>query len=223
MKFTEIEKLGDERLILIIGRNGSGKTVFLRKLLEKIILQEEIFFSDKMLCLFNDIKKPLNELFIKEMAEQTFVPLEWDKKQKEEYDSRFKELWDEFGFDDSLWHQQFSTLSEGEKQIILCIIFYLVNPLALVVDEPEQYLSKKSQNKILELFQDYIKQDDRRLIIATHDKDVINELSKIAKPKMFVFDDEKFIDVPFEEWKENGWKIAFGGEDARIDTKFKFL
>lgn len=222
-RFAVIEKLGEERLILIIGPNGSGKTVFLRHLLEEVIKKEEFFFSEKMLCLFNDIKKPLNQLINRELAEHAFTPLEWTYDQKQDYYDRFIKEWDRFGFHKDLYEQAFATLSEGEKQIMLCLIFYLISPQTLLIDEPEQYLSKKSKTMIVDLLADYLEHGDKYLIIATHDEEVINKLSKVTKPKMFIFDNSQFINVPFEEWEEKGWEIAFGGKNVRINTEFKFI
>lgn len=222
-RFAEIEKLGEERLILIIGPNGSGKTVFLRNLLKKIITDEEFFFSEKMLCLFNDIKKPLNQLINQELAEHTFTPTEWSWDQKQDYYDRFIKEWNRFGFHQNLYGQAFSTLSEGEKQIMLCLIFCLISPQTIVVDEPEQYLSQKSKAMILDSFADYLKNEEKTLIIATHDEEVINKLTKVTKPKLFVFDDMQFINIPFEEWETRGWEIAFGGKNVKINTEFKFI
>jgi cell division transport system ATP-binding protein len=86
-------------------------------------------------------------------------------------------------------------LSWWEKQRVAIARALVHDPKIIIWDEPTWNLDPETAKEILDIFQD-LNLDWRTIIIATHDKNIVNDLDK----RVILFQDKKIIsDDP--KWK----------------------
>ncbi|MCB1141823.1 MAG: ABC transporter ATP-binding protein [Leptospiraceae bacterium] len=85
----------------------------------------------------------------------------------------------EFGFlnPKKTFLQKPPELSGGERQRILLSIAYKMNPKILVADEPTTALDAKNEKSILELMIRIVQEKKISLILVSHDRRIVRELS----------------------------------------------
>jgi len=148
----------------------------------------------------------LKELFIKYknklLLEEDLKPSELFKKIREQINSVFQDLdiFVEFykvDENDNIFFKNKYTdienilidkLSSGEKTLLSKVIYFYIKNIKdsiILIDEPELSLHPTWQNKVLKLYENYAKENNCQIIIATHSPHIIgsakNEYLRILK------------------------------------------
>ena len=149
----------------IVGKNGTGKTTFLKMLLGtepldkgKIVVGETVVFGhfSQDLIKVNDDFKVID--VVKEVAE--FIPLEKGKQLSA------AQLLERFLFPRSMHYNFVRKLSGGEKRRLKLLRVLMANPNFLILDEPTNDLDIFA----MAVLEEYLRNFKGCLIVVSHDR-----------------------------------------------------
>lgn len=193
----EISELSIEEKIInvIVGASGTGKTTFL-KLLNKLISPTEgqIYYNNTDFTTLDSIehRKSVSLLsqnpiiFQGNIRENLNMGLYFQKKVLAD-DKKLNILLKELKLNKNL-EEDANTLSGGEKQRLALGRVLLLNPDVFLLDEPSSSLDKETENFIMDMIVNVVKNEGKSLIMITHSTsiaekyaDKIIDFSKINK------------------------------------------
>lgn len=149
----------------IVGKNGTGKTTFLKMLLGtesidkgKIVVGETVVFGhfSQDLIKVNDDFKVID--VVKEVAE--FIPLEKGKQLSA------AQLLERFLFPRSMHYNYVRKLSGGEKRRLKLLRVLMSNPNFLILDEPTNDLDIFA----MAVLEEYLRNFQGCLVVVSHDR-----------------------------------------------------
>lgn len=151
----------DDKVNLLTGNNGIGKTSFINKLQK---------YNDNTFVCFQHRLTSVNSTRVKDL----FVIL---KSNILIDNSKLVENIEYFHFD-NLLNREIKDLSGGENQILKIIITLSSNKELLIFDEPSQYLDLANLN----LFKKALKKCSQKVLIVEHNLSYLDSstLSKLA-------------------------------------------
>lgn len=211
------------RVNMIIGRSGSGKTVFLKNIIGLLTPdQGEIFYSGKDFLKMRprDIKvlrKDMGMLFqgsalfdSKTVLENVSFPLDiFSKKNKRERIKRAEFCLERVGLENA--HDLLpSEISGGMMKRVAIARAIALNPQYLFCDEPNSGLDPKTSQLIDELINDITKDFGMTTIVVTHD---MNSIMDIGDHIIYIHEGKK-------EWE--GSKTDIMDSDNEALNEFVF-
>ena len=175
--------------VLIVGRSGAGKTTLIKLLLReeeptrgKIFFEGEDVFSiprkklpfyrQKIGVIFQDYKL----LPTKNVYENVAYAMEVMGAGESEIKRDVPKVLELVGLEDKAYNFP-AELSGGEKQRAAIARALIVRPEVLVADEPTGNLDPYHTKDIIDLLQK-INNFGTTIILATHDRDIVNSLEK---------------------------------------------
>ncbi len=191
-KFKRRDRVG------VIGKNGSGKTTFLRLLVGsesldggKIVVGETVqfgFYTQTGLQPKSD-KRVID--MVRDVAEA--IPMYGGKK------LTAAQLLERFLFPREMHYQPVGQLSGGEKRRLHLLTIFMANPNFLILDEPTNDLDILTLN----VLEDFLEQFEGCLLIVTHDRYFMDKLVD----HIFVFEgDGKIMDFPGNYTDYRNWQ-----------------
>ena len=187
----------------LIGENGAGKTTLI-KLILKIINKE----SGKIKIFHKDLEE--QELQIKEdigvVLDNSFFPENLnanniDSIMKDVYknwDSKlFYQYLNDFGINDN---QILKTMSKGMRKKVEIATALSHHPKLLILDEATSGLDPIVRNEVLDLFLDFISDDEHTVILSTH---ITSDLEHIADYIIFINKGEIVLENMRDEIMDN--------------------
>lgn len=171
----------DGELVAIIGKSGSGKTTLLNLLggLDRAD-SGEIFYDDTDISKLGDSKLAAFRLekigfvfqFFDLLSELTaeeniLLPAKLAKNKAVDFEGITKRL----ELSDRLRHYP-SQLSGGQQQRVAIARALINNPKVILCDEPTGNLDEKSGIEVIKLLTELNQNNNRTIIIITHDPDV---------------------------------------------------
>ena len=191
-KYPEFElkiddlKIPSGTVIGLIGENGAGKTTLIKLLLN--IIKED----NGSIKIFNkDLKD--NELEIKEeigvVLDNTFFPEILNpqninsimKDVYKKWDSKlFYKYLKDFGIKDN---QILKTMSKGMRKKVEIATALSHHPKLLILDEATSGLDPIVRNEVLDLFLNFIEDEEHTIILSTH---ITSDLEHIADHIVFI-------------------------------------
>ena len=201
-KFKKAERLG------IVGKNGSGKSTFLKLITErlapdggKVVVGETIqfgYYGQDGLDLSND--KMVIDV-IRDIAD--YIPLAKGLKLTAE------SLLERFLFPRSQHRVYISQLSGGEKRRLYLLTVLMKNPNFLILDEPTNDLDILTLN----VLEDYLMDYPGCLIVVSHDRYFMDKLID----HLFVFEgDGEITDFPGNYTE---YRFALKNPDSKTNTE----
>ncbi len=175
-------KIPNNKTTAIMGKNGSGKTTFL-KILNKIL-------SPSIGKLESIIKKPIPMLFqspiiFENTVEYNYLVLHKIKKNK------INKKWFETFDLDKIKNQNINALSGGEKQKLFLSRLMSYNQNNLLLDEPNQNLDLESEKLLVNLLMQE-KQKKKTIVLTLHDFEIAKKVADLIlyldKGKIILFE-----------------------------------
>ena len=218
----------DGEMVAIIGSSGSGKTTIFNAILKiASLLGGSILIDNKSIYAYSrrDWKKLLRQIGL--LSQETFLfdfetpytsILRTYTKYKSFFHSLFKivskkqelEIYDTLDklkiFDKS--HTTISQLSGGQKQRVEIAKLLLKKVSLILADEPTTSLDKKTSEEVIELLQEFSKENNATILVNIHDLDLVKKYFKkyiaLKKGKLVSLGnvkdlDEKFIKELYEK------------------------
>lgn len=186
--------------VFVIGNSGSGKSTFIKMLyreekptcgeiiigginVAKLLNSKVYKFRRKIGIVFQDYKL-LPKLTVYENVSYALEVLGSDKK---EVRTKTLKALEKVGLKEYAKH--FPTeLSGGEQQRVSIARAIVNNPKILICDEPTGNLDPETSMEIVKLLEE-INNSGTTVIMATHDKDIVNNLKK----RVIAFKDGKLV------------------------------
>lgn len=208
---------------MIIGRSGSGKTVFLKNLIGLLVPDEgEVLYGDRdfLKMRSRDIKKLRKDMGMlfqgsalfdsKTVLENVSFPLDiFSKKNKRERVKRAEFCLERVGLEDA--HNLLpSEISGGMMKRVAIARAIALNPHYLFCDEPNSGLDPKTSQLIDELISDITKDFGMTTIVVTHD---MNSIMNIGDHIIYIHEGRK-------EWE--GSKAEIMDADNKALNEFVF-
>lgn len=179
--------LSENNTTLIIGNSGSGKTTLIYLILNlyKVsngnieILDYELkrrskisstFYKDITICFQNT----QDQIFNLTVYDDIMYAAKNFKIESEIIHSRLKILLDKFGLSQSILNSDPLNLSGGELKKVAIIETLILHPKILVLDEPSAMMDYTSKFEIFDFIKSYCSSNCIKLIIVTHDVDLID-------------------------------------------------
>ena len=171
----------------VLGPNGAGKTLLLRMVAGKLwpnaggeirrqgrtlvdlrTLSRRIgWVSGKMIADIPVDEPAIDTVVSGRFAQLGLKPVDWDKPVPKDYDDAAKIL--TVLKCDELSTRQFGVLSQGEQQKILLARAMIIDPLAIILDEPCSSLDPGSREQFLDTLQTLLQNRDApSVILVTH-------------------------------------------------------
>lgn len=162
-------------IILLLGRNGIGKSVLLKSLMGLIPLDNgEILINNELINPKSENRSKYFSLLLSQTPQielMTADEVASTSKNREIDRNNLENLYNKFKIS-HLKNQAFSTLSEGEKQKFMLARSLNQKSSVLLMDEPTSFLDYSSKREFWNLIKDECEQLQKTAIISTHDIDV---------------------------------------------------
>ena len=192
-------KLEDGEFLTIIGRNGSGKSTFIKCLLKILKVSDNSIFLDD--ADINGIRKFQNVGYVPQRIEFSYefpitvsevITSSYLKRKDAYYTSVINSL-----DINQFYRDNINTLSGGQLQRIFIARALLNNPKLLIMDEPTVGVDSENIKALVKILSD-LKARGVTIIISTHEVDFVRELTDYVLA-MSELGDYKFMEA--DQWQ----------------------
>ena len=179
-------KINKKDRIGLIGKNGSGKSTFLKALLGEIKSQKGTIKLKKNMN-FSYFDQLRNDLNTDNSLKKILVPSGGDYLKVQGKDRHVCSYLKDFMFDPSKATDSISTLSSGQQNRLL-LAKVLANPqTGLILDEPTNDLDLETMDLLTEMLSNY----SGTLLIVSHDRDFLDQTVN----KILYFDEKGQVSI----------------------------
>lgn len=203
-----------------IGENGAGKTTTIKSILNIINRDSgeiKIFGLDNIgneVKIKEDIGVVLDDSFLSEYLNPTDI----NKIMKNIYKNWDEKLYFKYIEDFKLPKDKISKeYSSGMKMKLKIAVALSHHPKLLILDEPTSGLDPVARSEILDIFQDFIQDENKGIFVSSH---ITSDLEHIADYITFINDGEIIFTKTRDELLENYGIVKCTEEDfKKIDKK----
>lgn len=207
----------------LIGENGAGKTTTIKAILNVINIDNgkiKIFGLDNKeneKKIKEDIGVVLDDSFLSEYLNPTDINKimkniykNWDEKLYFKYIEEFK-----------LPKEKISKeYSSGMKMKLKIAVALSHHPKLLILDEPTSGLDPVARNEILDIFQDFIQDEEKSILVSSH---ITSDLEHIADYITFINEGEIVFTKTRDELIENYGIVKCSEEEFKKINKQDFI
>ncbi|MBE9887455.1 MULTISPECIES: ABC transporter ATP-binding protein [Enterococcus] len=182
------------KMYAILGASGSGKTTFL-SLISGLDQPKEgkVYYEEQSLAKIglrnyrkNDVSiifQAYNLLPYLSAVDNVIVAMEISNAKHKEYRRMALERLARVGIDETLAKKQVTKLSGGQQQRVAIVRAICCEHQLIVADEPTGNLDEVSSQEIVHLFQEIAHEQNRCIIIVTHELEVAKSCDEIYELK----------------------------------------
>jgi putative ABC transport system ATP-binding protein len=180
----EILDIPEQKVTSIVGESGSGKTTLLR-LLNKLISSDsgKILYNNHDLDKINSIEirrkvtmlSQTPTIFPGSIKENLLIGLKFSEKPLVS-DEKLLQILETVHLNKAL-NEDAEKLSGGEKQRLAIGRVLLLEPEVFLLDEPSSALDDRTEQILIEGLVNYVKTNNKTLIMVTHSKKVAETFS----------------------------------------------
>lgn len=211
----DIDKLNipSGEIVGLIGENGAGKTTLIKLLLKiinrdsgtikifnKNLDEEELYIKEDIGVVLDNAFFPENLNFKNINIVMKDVYKNWDTK-------LFYKYLNDFGIKDN---QNLKTMSKGMRKKIEIATAMSHHPKLLILDEATSGLDPIVRNEVLDLFLDFISDDDHTIILSTH---ITSDLEHVADHIIFINNGKVVLENSRDEILDNYGVLKCSHED----------
>lgn len=190
-------------IIGLIGENGAGKTTLIKSILNIITIDKgsiKIFDKDykkEDYLIKEDIGVVLDNMFFPEILNAKDICCimkdiykNWDSNLYYNYLSKF----------DVPTSKKIKDLSKGMRKKLEIVTALSHKPKLLVLDEPTSGLDPVVRDEVLDLFLDFIQEEDNTILLSTH---ITSDLERIADRIVFIDKGKLIMDESRDDILDN--------------------
>ncbi len=176
----------------LVGRNGAGKTTFIKTILNMIPRAEGEVMFNGILLFGNEeiIKGKVGVVFDNPIYPPNLKAIKIKKLMAPLYPSfdenMFDQLMERFELDTK---KKFLAYSKGMKMKFSIAMALSHNPDLLILDEPTSGLDPAARADVLDLLLDFMQEDNKSILFSTH---ITSDLEKIAD-YLTIIDEGKIV------------------------------
>ena len=207
----------------LIGENGAGKTTTIQAILNMINRDSgkiAIFGLDNIKDgkqIKEDIGVVLDDSFLSEYLN----PIDINKIMKNIYKNWDEKLYFKYIEDFKLPKDKMSKeYSSGMKMKLKIAVALSHNPKLLILDEPTSGLDPVARNEILDIFQDFIQDEEKSILVSSH---ITSDLEHIADYITFINNGEIVLTKTRDELLENYGIVKCSADDFEEIDKNDFV
>jgi len=168
-------EIKEGEFLSVVGPSGSGKSTLLAIMgcLDRPT-KGKVYLFDKDISKLND--NQLSELRRKYIGENVQIGLRISGNKNLE---KAKELLNKVGLGDRLYNYP-NQLSGGQQQRVVIARALANDPKLILADEPTANIDEKSAKELLDIFKKLNEEENRTIVIATHDLRVAEKTNRIV-------------------------------------------
>lgn len=202
-------------IVGFIGENGAGKTTTIKSILNCIMIdQGEIKLFGKPIS--NEIKEEIGVVFDQNFFYEGLSAKDIDLILKNTYKHWDSQLFYQYCTDWELpVNQAMKQLSKGMKMKVSIAAALAHHPKLLILDEATSGLDPISRNDILDIFLDFIQDEDHSIFFSSH---ITSDLEKIADRIIFIHKGKILFEKDKDELKDNYGVLKTQNEDILKDA-----
>ena len=190
-------------IVGLIGENGAGKTTMIKSLLNVIRIDQgtiRIFEQDHQQQ-ESKIKEEIGVVLDQTFFPELLTPKEINSIMKEIYSSWDQELFFQYLKNFSLpVDKQIRKMSKGMRKKLEIATALAHHPKLLILDEPTSGLDPVVRNEVLDLFLDFIQEEDHTILFSTH---ITSDLEHIADQIIFIDQGKILLNQSRDELLDN--------------------
>ena len=173
-------------IVGLIGENGAGKTTLIKSILNILKIDEgniKIFnkdFNKEENTIKEDIGVVLDNMFFPEILTPKDINIVMKDIYKKWDEELFKKYLNDFGLN---INKQIKTMSKGMRKKLEIATSLSHHPKILILDEPTSGLDPVVRNEVLDIFLDFIQDEEHTILLSTH---ITSDLEHIADKIIFI-------------------------------------
>ena len=209
-KYDDKFKLGSINLDIpsgiivgLIGENGAGKTTLIKSILNILKIDEgniKIFnkdFNKEENNIKEDIGVVLDNMFFPEILTPNDINIIMKDIYKKWDEELFKKYLNDFGLN---LNKQIKTMSKGMRKKLEIATSLSHHPKLLILDEPTSGLDPVVRNEVLDIFLDFIQDEEHTILLSTH---ITSDLEHIADKIIFINKGKILLDKNRDDLLDN--------------------
>lgn len=204
----------------IIGENGAGKSTTIKSILNltKIDSGEIKIFGLDHKKNEREIKEEIGVVLDDSFLSEYLTPNDINKMMKHIYKNWDETLYFKYIEDFHLPKDKISKdYSSGMKMKLKIAVALSHHPKLLILDEPTSGLDPVARNEILDIFQDFIQDENKGIFVSSH---ITSDLEHIADYITFINHGEVVLSKTRDELLENYGIVKCSAEEfQKIDPK----
>lgn len=190
-------------IVGLIGENGAGKTTLIKSILNILKIDEgniKIFnkdFNKEENNIKEDIGVVLDNMFFPEILTPKDINIVMKDIYKKWDEELFKKYLNDFGLN---INKQIKTMSKGMRKKLEIATSLSHHPKILILDEPTSGLDPVVRNEVLDIFLDFIQDEEHTILLSTH---ITSDLEHIADKIIFINKGKILLDKNRDDLLDN--------------------
>ena len=190
-------------IVGLIGENGAGKTTLIKSVLNILKIDEgniKIFnkdFNKEENNIKEDIGVVLDNMFFPEILTPKDINIVMKDIYKKWDEELFKKYLNDFGLN---INKQIKTMSKGMRKKLEIATSLSHHPKILILDEPTSGLDPVVRNEVLDIFLDFIQDEEHTILLSTH---ITSDLEHIADKIIFINKGKILLDKNRDDLLDN--------------------
>lgn len=190
-------------IIGLIGENGAGKTTLIKSILNIIRLDKgniKIFEKDIKIN-ESEIKENIGVVLDNMFFPELLMPKDINSIMKEVYKNWDEQLFNKYLSEFKLKNNQsIKSMSKGMRKKLEIATALSHHPKLLILDEPTSGLDPVVRNEVLDIFLDFIQDEEHTVLLSTH---ITSELEHIADKIIFINQGKVVLDQSRDDLLDN--------------------
>lgn len=190
-------------IIGLIGENGAGKTTLIKSILNIIrsdkgnikIFEKDIKINE------SEIKENIGVVLDNMFFPELLMPKDINPIMKEVYKNWDEQLFNKYLSEFKLKNNQsIKSMSKGMRKKLEIATALSHHPKLLILDEPTSGLDPVVRNEVLDIFLDFIQDEEHTILLSTH---ITSDLEHIADKIIFINQGKVVLDQSRDDLLDN--------------------